>query len=93
MGGDPRSEVFTTIAWDGGTRLLAADLHIGRLFRHAERLGFNMPDNLSKLIFEALSKCEIPGESVVGDNQAPFLIKIGINPNDIRSSCFTFEKG
>ena len=78
---DPRSEVFTTVAWDGGTRLLAADLHIARLFRHAERLGFNLPENLSELIFEALSKCEIPGESVVGENQAPFLIKIGINPN------------
>ena len=81
MDGDPRSEVFTTIAWDGGTRLLAADLHIARLFRHAERLGFNLPDNLPELIFEALSKCEIPGESVVGENQAPFLIKLRINPN------------
>ena len=81
MDGDPRSEVFTTVAWDGGSRLLAADLHIARLFRHAERLGFNLPNNLAELIFEALSKTEIPGKSVVGENQAPFLIKIGVNPN------------
>ena len=81
MDGDPRSEVFTTIAWDGGSRLLAADLHIARLFRHAERLGFNLPNKLTELIFEALSKADIPGESVVGENQAPFLIKIGVTPN------------
>ena len=81
MDGDPRSEVFTTIAWDGDSQLLAADLHIARLFRHAERLGFNLPNNLSELIFEALSNVEIPGESVVGENQAPFLIKLGVNPN------------
>ena len=83
MDGDPRSEVFTTVAWDGGSRLLAADLHIARLFRHAERLGFNLPNNLTELIFEALSKAEIPGQSVVGENQAPFLIKIGVNPNGV----------
>ena len=81
MDGDPRSEVFTTIAWDGDSQLLAADLHIARLFRHAERLGFNLPSNLTELIFEALSNAEIPGESVVDENQAPFLIKLGVNPN------------
>ncbi|MED5231634.1 MAG: aminotransferase class IV [Candidatus Thermoplasmatota archaeon] len=81
MSGDPRSEVFTTVAWDGETRLLAADLHIARLYRHAERLGFNLPDNLAELIFEPLSRLEIPGEPVVGENQAPFLVKIGVKPN------------
>ena len=81
MDGDPRSEVFTTIAWDGGYRLLAADLHIARLFRHAEILGFNLPNNLSELIFEALNKANIPGESIVGKNQAPYLIRLGVSQN------------
>lgn len=81
MVGDPGSEVFTTIAWDGESRLLAADLHIARLYRHAERLGFDLPGNLTELIFEALSKAEIPGEPIVGEDQAPFLIKLGVNPN------------
>lgn len=75
MVGDPGSEVFTTIAWDGESRLLAADLHIARLYRHAERLGFDLPGNLTELIFEALSKAEIPGEPIVG-RPSSILIKL-----------------
>lgn len=81
MTGDPRSEIFTTVAWDGETRLLAADLHFARFHRHAERLEFNLPDNLPEIVFEALNMAEIPGEPVVVENQAPYLVKIGIKPS------------
>ena len=60
MDGDPRSEVFTTVAWDGGSRLLAADLHIARLFRHSERLGFNIPNNLAESSFSFFPLALVP---------------------------------
>jgi branched-subunit amino acid aminotransferase/4-amino-4-deoxychorismate lyase len=76
---DPRSEVFTTVAWDGAARLLAADLHFARLRRHAERLGISLPSDFEGLIFEALAGLDIPGVAIVGDDQAPHLIKVGIS--------------
>ena len=76
---DPRSEVFTTVAWDGAARLLAADLHFARLRRHAERLGISLPSDFEGLIFEALAGLDLPGEAIVGDDQAPHLIKVGIS--------------
>ena len=79
MTGDPRSEVFSTVAWDGGMRLLAADLHFSRFQRHSERLGIILPENIPQLVFQSLAEAEIPGEPVVGDDQAPYLIKIGID--------------
>ena len=79
MSGDPRSEVFSTVAWDGGMRLLAADLHFSRFQRHSERLGIILPENIPEIVFQSLAEIEIPGKPIVGDDQAPFLVKIGID--------------
>lgn len=79
MTGDPASEVFTTTGWDGGQRLMAADLHVSRMMRHAYRLGIELPENLEEQIFDALAQAEVPGESLVGPDQAPFLVMIGVS--------------
>ena len=79
MTGDPRSEVFSTVAWDGGMRLLAADLHFSRFQRHSERLGIILPENIPEIVFQSLAEIEIPGKPIVGGDQAPFLVKIGID--------------
>ncbi len=79
MTGDPASEVFTTLGWDGGERLMAPDLHFARLHRHARRLGITLPEGIEGRIFDALAEAEIPGEPTVGPNQAPFLVMIGIS--------------
>ena len=79
MSGDPASEVFTTTGWDGGQRLMAADLHFARMRRHSIRLGISLPDDLEKRIYDALAEVEIPGESQVGEDQAPFLAMIGVS--------------
>ena len=81
MTGDPASEVFTTLGWDGGERLMAPDLHFARLHRHARRLGIALPEGIEGRIFDALAEAEIPGEPTVGSNQAPFLVMIGISPS------------
>ena len=64
MTGDPRSEVFSTVAWDGGMRLLAADLHFSRFQRHSERLGIILPENIPEIVFQSLAEIEIPGNDL-----------------------------
>ena len=51
---DPRSAVWSAIAWDGEASLLAADMHFARLSRHAAVLGIETPDDLAERVFEAL---------------------------------------
>ena len=77
--GDPQSELFTTIAWDGKSHLLSANLHFARMLRHSERLGLVLPENFSLKIFEKLISLSPVGEPVTGDDQAPFVIRVGID--------------
>lgn len=79
MSGDPASEVFTTTGWDGGQRLMAADLHFARMRRHARRLGISLPADIEARVFDALEEIEVPGDSQVGTDQAPFLVMIGVS--------------
>jgi len=50
---DPRSAVWSAIAWDGARSLLAADMHFARISRHAAVLGIEAPDDLAERVFEA----------------------------------------
>jgi len=45
---DPRSAVWSAIAWDGAGSLLAADMHFARISRHAAVLGIEAPDDLAE---------------------------------------------
>ena len=76
---DPRSAVWSGVAWDGEGGLLAADMHFARLARHARRLDIEMPADAPKQIFEALATLERPGEPVAADGQPPFVIKARVD--------------
>ena len=54
MANKPRSAVFTTVLWDGGTKIADFNQHLDRLRSHAERLRIDLPedfvDRISKQI-------------------------------------------
>ena len=78
---DPRSAVWSAIAWDGEESLLAADMHFARISRHAAVLGIQIPDNLAERVFEALGALEHPGEPNGSADQAAFLVRAGVRAN------------
>ena len=77
----PRSAVWSAIAWDGESSLLAADMHFARISRHAAVLGIQTPDNLAERFFEALADLELPGEANDSADQAAFLVRAGVRAN------------
>ncbi len=77
----PRSAVWSGIAWDGKSSLLAADMHFDRIHRHATVLGIQTPDNLAKSVFEVLTDLELPGEANNSTDQAAFLVIVGVRSN------------
>lgn len=81
----PSYEVWSTVAWDGGKYLLAANLHFDRMERHAERLNFSLPFNFRKSIFTEIEQLNFSEVPVVKEDQPPYLIKIGITNNGIFS--------
>ena len=78
---EPRSAVWSGIAWDGEASLLAADMHFARISRHAAILGIEVPDNLAETVFETLVDLEHPGEPNGSADQAAFLIRVGVRSN------------
>jgi len=78
---DPRSAVWSAIAWDGRESLLAADMHFARISRHAAVLGIEAPDDLAERVFEALGTLEHPSEPNDSTDQATFLIRAGVRAN------------
>ena len=78
---EPRSAVWSAIAWDGEASLLAADMHFARISRHAAVLGIEIPDNLAEKVFEALVDLEHPGEPNSSADQAAFLVRAGVRAN------------
>ena len=74
----PRSAVWSAIAWDGESSLLAADMHFARMERHAAILGIPMPDDLAERVFGALADLEHPGEANDSVDQAAFLVRAGV---------------
>ena len=74
----PRSAVWSAIAWDGASSLLAADMHFARMERHAAILGIPMPDDLAESVFGALADLEHPGEANDSVDQAAFLVRAGV---------------
>ena len=74
----PRSAVWSAIAWDGASSLLAADMHFARMARHAAVLGIPMPDDLPKIVFDARADLEHPGEANDSADQAAFLVRAGV---------------
>ncbi len=59
---------------------MAADLHFARLRRHAIRLGISLPEEIESRVYDALAEAEVPGESQVASDQAPFLVMISVSP-------------
>lgn len=82
---DPSFEVWSTVAWDGKTNLLAANLHFDRMERHSDRLNFSLPENFRKRIFTELGKLTFSDIPIVQENQPPYLVKIRITNEGIIS--------
>jgi len=74
----PRSAVWSAIAWDGASSLLAADMHFARMERHAAILGIAMPDDLAETVFDTLTDLEQFGEANDSSDQAAFLVRVGV---------------
>ena len=77
-GVDPRSAVWSAIAWDGEDGLLAADMHFARIHRHAVVLGITAPDDLMHRVFGLLEDIERPSEPNDSPDQGAFLIRAGV---------------
>ena len=75
---DPRSAVWSATGWDGEKSLMSADLHFDRIERHAERLGIDVPEDLSDRVFDLLSETDRPGNPNTSDDQAAYLVAIGV---------------
>ena len=75
---DPRSAVWSAIAWDGEDGLLAADMHFARIHRHAVVLGITAPDDLSERVFAMLDELEHPDNPNDSPDQAAFLVSAGV---------------
>tara|TARA_B100000965_G_C19583166_1_gene754504 strand:+ start:1064 stop:1840 length:777 start_codon:yes stop_codon:yes gene_type:complete len=54
MANKPRSAVFTTVLWDGDSKIADFPRHMVRLRNHAERLRIDLPDNIEQLITRRL---------------------------------------
>ena len=52
MANKPRSAVFTTVLWDGGTKIADFNQHLDRLRSHAERLRIDLPEDFVDKISE-----------------------------------------
>ena len=78
VGSDPYSEAWSTIAWDGKNKLLAANLHFDRFERHSKRLGFDLPNDFSKKVFTHLSEIKFSESPIVTSQQPPYLVKVGV---------------
>ena len=77
----PRSAVWSAMAWNGKSSLLAADMHFARISRHATVLGIQTPDNLAEKVFEVLADLSLPGEANDSADQAAFLVRVGVRAN------------
>jgi len=75
---DPHSVVWSATGWDGEKSLMSADLHFDRIRRHAVRLGIDIPEDLSDRVFDLLGETERPGEPNTSDDQAAYLVAIGV---------------
>jgi branched-subunit amino acid aminotransferase/4-amino-4-deoxychorismate lyase len=73
---EPRSAVWSAIAWDGRASLLAADMHFARIHRHATVLGIQTPDNLAKRVFETLNDLELPVRRMTAQTKPPSLSEL-----------------
>ena len=56
MANKPRDAVFTTVLWDGGSKIADFEQHLDRLKNHAKRLRISLPDNLVEMITKQLPK-------------------------------------
>ena len=70
--------MWSAIAWDGASSLLAADMHFARMARHAAVLGIPMPDDLPEMVFDALADLKHPDEANDSADQAAFLVRAGV---------------
>jgi len=54
MARKPREAVFTTVLWDGNTKIAHFENHMKRLRNHADRLRIDLPENSEQLIAELI---------------------------------------
>ena len=54
MAKKPREAVFTTVMWDGNSKIADFNHHIMRLKNHAERLRIDLPENSEILIAQKI---------------------------------------
>ena len=78
---DPRSAVWSATGWDGNKSLMAADMHFARIQRHANILGIDIPTDFPNKIFSILDDLEHPGDANPCDDQAAFLVSLGVRRN------------
>ncbi len=78
---DPRSAVWSATGWDGNKSLMAADMHFARIQRHANILGIDIPTDFPNKIFSILDDLEHPGDANPSDDQADFLVSLGVRRN------------
>ena len=56
MAGKPRSAVFTTVLWNGASKIADLDEHLARLIRHAKRLRINLPKDTRRRLASKLNE-------------------------------------
>ena len=78
---DPRSAVWSATGWDGKKSLMAADMHFARIYRHAKILGIDIPTDFPNKIFSILDDLEHPGDANLSEDQAAFLVSLGVKRN------------
>ena len=62
MAKKPRDAVFTTVLWDGDSKIAHFDNHLRRLRNHAERLRIELPEAseqlIARIILNETNKCD-----------------------------------
>ena len=76
----PRDSVFTTMAWNGGSKVADFNKHMIRLHEHAQRLRINLPETTGTEIRRILKTLKLDD---VDELIPKKLIRISYTPDDI----------
>ena len=76
----PRDSVFTTMAWNGGSKIADLKKHMNRLHEHAQRLRINLPGNTESEIRRILKTLKVDNVDELIPRK---MIRISYTPNDI----------
>lgn len=76
----PRDSVFTTLVWNGGSKIADFDQHMNRLQEHAQRLRINLPEGTEKTFTKILKTLKM---DEVNELIPKKMIRISYTPDDI----------